>query len=78
MCGGSTDVDKTFVLPAASVRMVDCTYCGCPVENHDSVYVSETPDGKSTTQFCNYGCLSAHIDEAALTTGTTCEWSPTQ
>ncbi|WP_394343576.1 MULTISPECIES: hypothetical protein [Haloarcula] len=58
--------------------MVDCTYCGCPVENHDPVYVSEAPDGKSTTQFCNYGCLSAHIDEADLTTGTTCEWSPTQ
>nr|WP_079990812.1 hypothetical protein [Haloarcula sp. CBA1127] len=78
MCGGSTDADKTFVLPATSVRMVDCTYCGCPVENHDPVYVSETPDGKPKTQFCNYGCLSAHIDEADLTTGTACEWSPSQ
>ena len=58
--------------------MADCTFCGCSVEAHDPVYVSETPDGKSTAQFCNYGCLSAHIDEAGLTTGTTCEWSPTQ
>ncbi|MDQ2073736.1 hypothetical protein RBH20_14470 [Haloarcula sp. H-GB4] len=78
MCGGSTDADKTFVLPAASARMTDCTYCGCPVEAHDPVFLSDSPEGEPTAQFCNYGCLSAHIDEADLTTGTACEWSPTR
>jgi hypothetical protein len=78
MCGGSTDADKTFVLPTASVRMTDCTFCGCRVEAHDPVFVSESPAGEPTGRFCNYGCLAAHIDAADLTTGTACEWSPPQ
>ncbi|WP_254273011.1 hypothetical protein [Haloarcula marina] len=55
---------------------MECTYCGCSVEDHDPLYLSPTPAGDPTAQFCNYGCLSAHIDEADLTTGTTCQWSP--
>ncbi|WP_394347814.1 hypothetical protein [Haloarcula mannanilytica] len=58
--------------------MPDCTFCGCPVEAHDPVFVSDSPDEDPTAQFCNYGCLAAHIDEAGLATGTACEWSPGQ
>jgi len=25
---------------------------------------------------CNYACLTAHIDEANLTAGDACEWTP--
>ncbi|WP_236035436.1 hypothetical protein [Haloarcula rubra] len=55
---------------------MECTYCGSPVEDHDPVYLSDEPSGAPTAQFCNYGCLSAHVDEAGLTTGAACEWSP--
>ena len=58
--------------------MADCTYCGTSVEAHDPVYVSDSPEGAPTARFCNYGCLSAHIDAADLATGAACEWSPTQ
>ena len=64
----------------------DCTYCGCDVEAHDPVYVereAREPEGdrasteggderRRTGQFCNYGCLSAHIEVEGLATGTTC------
>lgn len=56
--------------------MADCTFCGRPVETHDPLYLSETPGGEPTSQFCNYGCLSAHIDATDLATGSACEWSP--
>lgn len=64
--------------------MTDCTYCGCAVEAHDPVFVYEggdgtARDGKQKTderepvgQFCNYGCLSAHVEEAGLADGTRC------
>ena len=26
--------------------------------------------------FCNHACLAAHIDDAELTYGDACEWSP--
>ncbi|MFB6184405.1 MAG: hypothetical protein ABEI96_07605 [Haloarculaceae archaeon] len=56
-----------------------CTYCGCDVTAHDPVFVRE-PDGDGGTervgQFCNYACLSSHVEEADLTVGATCEWSP--
>ncbi|WP_201289624.1 hypothetical protein [Halobaculum saliterrae] len=49
----------------------DCAYCGCDVTAHDPVYVRE--DGSGTeTPYCNYGCLSAHIEEEGLALGTTC------
>ncbi|WP_192498347.1 hypothetical protein [Halorussus halophilus] len=53
---------------------LDCTYCGCDVEAHDPVYVEERVEGarEQTGQFCNYGCLSAHVEAEELATGTVC------
>lgn len=58
---------------------VECTYCGCDVTAHDPVYVEEETDADGrererlqTGQFCNYGCLAAHIDAESLAAGTTC------
>ena len=56
----------------------DCTYCGCDVERHDPVFVSEGTPDDPTGRFCNYGCLAAHIEEAGLATGTICEWPPSE
>ena len=56
---------------------MDCAYCGCAAEAHDPVYVSSSPDGEPDA-FCNYGCLSAHIETEGLATGTTCNWSPSE
>lgn len=55
-----------------------CTYCGSDLAAYEPVYVEETSDGERVEagQFCNYGCLSAHIDEACLADGAACEWSP--
>ena len=58
--------------------MVACTYCGCAVEDHDPLFLSKTPGGEPTAQYCNYGCLTAHVDEADLVTGTSCEWAPAE
>lgn len=58
--------------------MIECTYCGCSVEAHDPLYLSKTAGGGPTARYCNYGCLAAHIDEADLTTGTACAWTPTE
>lgn len=53
--------------------MTDCTYCGCEVEAHDPVFVFEDRDGeRPASQFCNYGCLSAHVEEAGLAEGSRC------
>jgi hypothetical protein len=52
--------------------MTDCVYCGCEAEAHDPVYVRH--DGAEDA-YCNYGCLSAHIQEAELATGTSCNWN---
>jgi len=49
----------------------DCAYCGCDVTVHDPVYVRED-DSETETPYCNYGCLSAHIEEERLALGTTC------
>jgi hypothetical protein len=55
-----------------------CTYCGSDVERHDPVSVEETEDGDRVPagQFCNYACLSAHIEEEELATGACCQWEP--
>jgi len=55
---------------------MDCTYCGCSVEAHDPLYLSTDPGDDPTAQFCNYGCLAAHIEASDLTVGTTCNWPP--
>lgn len=52
--------------------MITCQYCGCDAEAHDPVYVTEeTPEGEPDA-FCNYGCLTAYIEENGLAVGTTC------
>lgn len=58
--------------------MTACTYCGCEIAAHEPVFVNERDDGErvQTGQFCNDGCLWAHIDEQDLAVGTTCEWGP--
>ncbi len=50
----------------------DCTYCGCDVTAHSPVYVREGEDRKATGQFCNFGCLAAHIEREGLAEGTSC------
>jgi hypothetical protein len=52
----------------------DCTYCGSDVYGHDPVFVEEGADGdrEPAGQFCNYACLSAHIDEEDLIVGACC------
>jgi len=55
-----------------------CTYCGCDVTTHEPVTVTEgvgrgddagrVPAG----QFCNYGCLVAHVEAEGLVEGSTC------
>ncbi|NHN57665.1 MULTISPECIES: hypothetical protein [Halorussus] len=52
----------------------DCTYCGSDVSEHDPVFVAEQrgDEREETGQFCNYACLSAHIDEANLVDGACC------
>ncbi|MFC6939832.1 hypothetical protein ACFQE8_07610 [Salinirubellus sp. GCM10025818] len=64
--------------PADADGAYECVYCGCDVRRHDPVSVTEgvDPTGEPSNRYCNYGCLAAHIEDAGLTTGTTCEWSP--
>jgi len=52
----------------------DCTYCGCPVADHDPVFVEERDGGERVPagQFCNYACLVAYVEAEELTTGTCC------
>ncbi|MEZ3145008.1 hypothetical protein [Halobaculum sp. MBLA0143] len=52
--------------------MTDCAYCGCEVEAHDPVYVSEGEPEATATPYCNYGCLAAHVEADGLAVGTTC------
>lgn len=58
--------------------MTDCTYCGCEVEAHDPVFVrDDAPDGPLAGSYCNYACLTAHVEEANLDAGASCNWQPT-
>lgn len=54
--------------------MTDCAYCGCRVEAHDPVYVEELDGDERVAAgaYCNYACLSAHVEEAGLADGATC------
>lgn len=54
--------------------MTTCAYCGCDVAAHDPVYVDAVSDGERVEAgaYCNYACLAAHIDEAELAAGATC------
>lgn len=53
---------------------VNCTYCGEPLAAYDPVFVEREQDGERTAEgaFCNYGCLSAWLDETAAATGACC------
>lgn len=55
-----------------------CVYCGCDVHRHDPLYLEEGQGGERTTvgAFCNYGCLSAFINEEDLAIGTSCRFEP--
>lgn len=55
--------------------MTDCTFCGCDVAAHEPVFVAEESDGRRVAAgaYCNYACLVAHVEEAGLTAGATCE-----
>ncbi len=58
---------------------MECTYCGSDLARYDPVFVEETGDDgdrRPAGAFCNFACLSAHIDEAELTYGDACEWQP--
>jgi hypothetical protein len=54
-----------------------CAYCGSLIFEHDPICVRDCTDGcGSPTYFCNYACLSTHIEANELTAGDACEWSP--
>lgn len=53
-----------------------CVYCGSYIFDHDPICVRDcTDDCGSPSYFCNYACLTAHVDENGLTAGNACEWS---
>jgi hypothetical protein len=54
-----------------------CAYCDSAIFDHDPICVRDcTEDCGSPSYFCNYACLSAHIDAENLEVGAACEWSP--
>lgn len=54
-----------------------CAYCRSHIFDHDLICVRDcTADYGSPSYFWNYACLSAYIDEQALTVGNACAWSP--
>jgi len=56
-----------------------CTYCGSCIFDHDPICVRDCDDNcGSPIYFCNYACLSAYINENALTTGNACKWNPNE
>jgi hypothetical protein len=53
-----------------------CMYCGEQIFDHEPICVRDcTDDCGSPAYFCNYACLSSHIDEQGLTVDNACEWS---
>ncbi|WP_254831710.1 hypothetical protein [Haloglomus salinum] len=78
--GGSARARDSFEsFRSEPATMPACTYCDAPVENHDPVCVCECDDGTGSSidaRFCNYACLVQHVEEAGLTLGASCEWSP--
>lgn len=51
-----------------------CTYCEQSLEPYDTVVVErEAEDGRNRAgTFCNFGCLSAWLDETEAATGACC------
>lgn len=56
--------------------MPACTYCGADADAHDPLRLDDPETGETLGYFCNYACLSAHVDEENLTAGDACEWAP--
>jgi len=55
----------------------ECAFCGSAIFDHDPICLRDCDeDCGSPTYFCNYACLSAHIDSEGLTTGDCCQWRP--
>ena len=54
--------------------MADCTYCGQDLAAYDAVYVEREQDvgRENEGAFCNYGCLSAWIEETDAAAGACC------
>jgi hypothetical protein len=57
--------------------MRECTYCGCEVTAHSPVVVDEGvgDERDRAGQFCNYGCLVAHVEREGLAAGARCRLS---
>ncbi|MFB6120245.1 MAG: hypothetical protein ABEJ68_03920 [Halobacteriaceae archaeon] len=57
--------------------MATCTYCGSDLSDYDPVVaVTEAyADGTEslTGRFCNYACLTQHVEEEDLTAGACCQ-----
>lgn len=65
--------------PVEDAMAEACTYCGSDVHRHTPVYVEAAADDggrEPAGRFCNYACLKAHIEDAGLETGASCEWVP--
>jgi len=54
--------------------MTECTYCEQDLQPYDTVLVDrETDDGRTQEgAFCNFGCLSAWLDETEAATDACC------
>lgn len=54
--------------------MAECTYCGQDLEPYDTVVVERETDDARTREgaFCNFGCLTAWLDETDAATGSCC------
>jgi len=57
---------------------MECQDCGSDLAAYDPVHVEETEGDERVPAgaFCNYACLSAHIDAADLTADDACAWTP--
>lgn len=66
---------------AATIELPDgeerCAYCGSHIFDHDPICVRDCTEACGSPQFfCNYACLTAYVDDNALTVGNACAWSP--
>lgn len=52
-----------------------CTCCWSDIHHHDPVFVEELRNGERdhAGQFCNYACLTAHVDEQELAVDSYCK-----
>ncbi|WP_232688537.1 hypothetical protein [Halobacterium zhouii] len=54
--------------------MTDCTYCGSDLTPYNPVFVTRGRGENESREgaFCNYGCLSAWLEETEAATGACC------